>query len=129
MLSPVPNIIPRNLYKKSPDVVRMSFNKTVVQCLYISCVCDYLMLRDIFDAPTTSHHVLSVCAISFTEIDHDAIRNVIGVRYATPRSWHVRMPSYSDHVISPPSHLVILAFHIHIIIPIQVPCQFLEPIA
>jgi hypothetical protein len=72
--------------------------------------------------------VLSVCARTFIEINHDAIRNMIGVQYATPRPWHVLIPWSLDHVISPPSHLVILALQIHAIIHMQVPCQFLEPI-
>jgi hypothetical protein len=73
--------------------------------------------------------VLSVCARTFVEINHDAIRNMSGVRYVTPRPCHVLIPWSPDHVISPPSHLVILALHIHVIIPMHVPCQFLEPIA
>jgi hypothetical protein len=56
-------------------------------------------------------------------------KNVIGVQYATPLPWHVPIVWSLNHVISPPSHLVILVLHIHIIIPMQFPYQFLEPIA
>jgi hypothetical protein len=119
---------PRNLCRKSPDASRTSFTMTATRCPYISCVHDFTLLWDLIDVPTTLHHVLSVCARSFTKIDHDATRNMIGVRYATPWPWHVLIPWSSDHVISHPSHLVILVFHIHIIIPMQTPCQSLEPI-
>jgi hypothetical protein len=81
------------------------------------------------DAPTTSHHVLSVSTISFTEINHDATKDVIGVWYATPWPWHVLIPWSPDHVISHSSHLVILMFHIPIINSKQVHCHFLDPIA
>jgi hypothetical protein len=128
MLSLVPCIIPRNLCKKSLDAARMSFTLTAAQCLYISSVPDSTLLWDLIDAPTTLHHVLSVCARSFTEIDHDATRNVIGVWYATPWPWHVLILWSLDHVISYPGHLVIITFHIHIIIPMQAPCQSIEPI-
>jgi hypothetical protein len=101
---------------------------TVARCLYISCVHDSTLLWNPIDAPTTSHHVISVCVRSFTEIDHDATRDVIGVRYATPQPWHVLIPWSLNHVISHPSHLIILALHIHIIISMQVPCQSLKPI-
>jgi hypothetical protein len=92
MLSLVLYIMPRNLCKKSTDVARTLFTVTTARCLYISYVHNSTLLGYLFDAPTTSHHVLSVCAISFTEIDQDAIRNVIGVRYATPRNWHILIP-------------------------------------
>jgi hypothetical protein len=128
MLSLVPYIIPRNLCQKSTDVARTSFTMIAAQCLYISCVHDSTLLWDPFDALTTSHHVLSVCAISFTKIDHDATRDVIRVRYATPRPWHILIPWSPDHEISHPSHLAILMFHIDTILSMQVPCQFLEPI-
>jgi hypothetical protein len=82
-----------------------------------------------FDAPTTSHNVLSVCARTFIEIDPDSTKNMINMQYATPRPWHVLILWSSDNVISYPSHLVIIMFHIHIIIPMQVPFQFLESIA
>jgi hypothetical protein len=121
MLSLVPYIIPKNFYKKSSDAVRTSFTMTAARCSYISCVHDSTPLWDLIDTPTTLHKLLSVGARSFTEIDHDATRNVIGVRYATPWPWHVLIPWSSDHVISHPSHLVILVFHIHIIIPMQIP--------
>jgi hypothetical protein len=49
--------------------------------------------------------------------------------YTTLRPWHVQIPWSPDPVIAPPSHLVILAFHTHIIIPMQASCQFLNPIA
>jgi hypothetical protein len=98
-------------------------------CVCISYVHDYTLLWDLIDAPTTSHHMLSVYAISFTKIDHDAPRNMIGVQYDTPRPWYVLILWSSDHVISHPSHLVIIVFHIHIIIPMQVSCQFIEPFA
>jgi hypothetical protein len=49
--------------------------------------------------------------------------------YATPQPWHVLIPWCPDHVIFPPSHLVILAFHIHINISMQVPCQSVESFA
>jgi hypothetical protein len=65
---------------------------TTSRCLYISYVHDSTLLRDLFDVLTTSHNVLSVCAISFTEMDHDATRDVIGVQYDTPRPWHVLIP-------------------------------------
>jgi hypothetical protein len=47
---------------------------------------------------------------------------------------HSATLAHSNTVISkscdfPPSHLVIHAFHIPIIMTMQVPCQFLEPIA
>jgi hypothetical protein len=74
------------------------------------------------------HIMCLVCVRTFTEIDHDATRNMIGVWYATPQPQHVLIPWYSDHVICHPSHLVILIFHIPIIIPMRVPCQSLEPI-
>jgi hypothetical protein len=128
MLSLVPNIIPQNLCKKSPHAARVSFTMIVAQYLYISCVHDSTLLWNFFDALTTSHHVLSVCARSFTEIDRDATRNVIGVQYATPWPWHVLILWYPDHVIFHPSYLVILVFHIPIIIPMQAPCQSLGPI-
>jgi hypothetical protein len=102
---------------------------TVARCLYISCVHDSTMLLDLFDALTTSQHVLSACVRSFTEIDNDNDKNVISMQYATPWPWHVLIPWSPDHVISPPSHLVILVFHIPINIPMQVPCQSLGPIA
>jgi hypothetical protein len=73
--------------------------------------------------------VLSVCVRTFIEIDHDGTRNVIGVQYATPRPWHVLILWSLDQVIPHPSHLIILVLHIHIIICMQVPYQFLEPIA
>jgi hypothetical protein len=129
MLSLIPCIIHKNLRKKSPDAARTSFTMIVAWCLYISCVHDSTMLWDLIDAPTTLHHVLSVCARSFTKIDHNTTRNVIGVWYDTPRPWHVLIPWSPDHVISHPIHLVIIAFHIHIIISMYDPCQFLEPIA
>jgi hypothetical protein len=129
MLFLVSYIIPRNIYMKSPDAVRMSFTMTISRCLYISCVHNSILLWDLFDAPTTSYNVLSVCARTFVEIDHDGTKNVIDMQYATPQPWHVLIPWSPDHVISPPSHLVILAFRIHIIFPMQVPCQLLEPIA
>jgi hypothetical protein len=59
------------------------------------------MLWDLIDAPTTSHHMLSLCARSFTEIDHNATKNVIGMQYATPWPRHVLIPWSPDHVISP----------------------------
>jgi hypothetical protein len=90
---------------------------------------DSTLLWDRIDALTTSHDMLSACARTFIEIDHDGMKNVIDMQYATPRHWHVLIPWSSDHVIFPPSHLVIPAFHIHIIIPMQSTCQFLEPIA
>jgi hypothetical protein len=124
-----PYIIPRNLCKKSPDATRTSFTMTATRCLYISCVHDSTPLWDLIDAPTTLHHVLSVCARTFTEIDHKATRNATGVQYATPWPCHVLIPWYLDHVISPPNHLVILALHMHIIIPMQIPCQSLKPIS
>jgi hypothetical protein len=71
-----------------------------------------------FDAPTTLHHVLSVCARSFTEINHNATRNMIGVQYATPQPWQVLIAWSLNHV-----------FHIPIIIPKQAPCQSIEPFA
>jgi hypothetical protein len=129
MLSLVPNIIPRNLCKKSPDAARMSFTITTTRCLYISCVCDSTMLRDLIDPPTTSPHVLSMCARLFTEIECDAAGNVIGVQYATPRPQHDLIPWSLDHVIPHPSHLIIIVLHIYIIIFVQVLCQSLEPIA
>jgi hypothetical protein len=129
MLSFVLYIIPRNHSQKSPNAVRTSFNMTTARCLYISCVRDCTMLLDLFDAPTTLHHVLSVCIRSFTEIDHDATRNVIGVQYATQWPWYVLIPWSPDYMISQPSHLIILVLHIHIIIFMQIPCQFIEPIA
>jgi hypothetical protein len=101
---------------------------TIAWCLYISCVHDSTLLWDLIDAPTTSYHVLSVCAISFTEIDHDAIRNVISVQYVTPWPWNVLIAWSLNHVISHPSLLVILVLHIHIFITIQVPYQTLEPV-
>jgi hypothetical protein len=107
----------------------MSFTTIAARCLYISCAHESTLLWDLFDAPTTSHDMLSVCARTFIEIDHDGTRNMIGVQYATPQPWHVLIPWSLDQLISHPSHLVILAFHIHIIIPMQVPCQFLETIA
>jgi hypothetical protein len=128
MLSLVSYIIPRNLCKKSPDAARMSFTMTVAWCLYISCVHDSTLLWDLIDVPTTSHCVLSVCARTFIEIDHDGTKNMIGKQYATLRPWHVLIPWSPNHVISPPSHLPILVFHIHIIISMQVPCQFLKPV-
>jgi hypothetical protein len=128
MLSLVPYIIPRNLCKKSPDAARMSFTMTVARCLYISCVHDSTLLWDLIDVPTTSHRVLSVCARTLIEIDHDSTKNMIGKQYATPRPWLVLIPWSPNHVISPPSHLAMLAFHIHINISMQVPCQFLEPV-
>jgi hypothetical protein len=129
MLSLVPNIIPRNLCKKSPDAARMSFTITVARCLYISYVHKSTLLWDLFDALTTSHNVLSVCARTFIKIDHDDTKNVIGMQYATPWLWHVLIPWSPDHVISHRSHLVIFMFHIHIIIPMQVPCQSIESFA
>jgi hypothetical protein len=128
MLSLVPYIIPKNICKKSPDAARISVTMTAAWCLYISCVHDSTLLWDLIDAPTTSHDMLSVCARTFIEIDHNGTKNVIELQYATSRPWHVLILWSPDHVISPPSHLVILAFHIHIIISMQVPCQFLEPI-
>jgi hypothetical protein len=89
MLSLIPHIIPRNLYKKSHDAVRTSITMTTARCLYMPYVHDSTMLLDRFDALTTSHHVLSVCAISYNEIDHDATRDAISVRYATPQPWQV----------------------------------------
>jgi hypothetical protein len=129
MLSLVPYIIPRNLCKKSLDAARTSFTMTIAQCLHISCVHESTLLWDLIDVPTTSHRVLSACARTFIEIDHDSTKNVIGKQYDTPRPWHVLIPWSLDHLISPPSHHAILAFRIHIIISMQVPCQFQEPIA
>jgi hypothetical protein len=97
--------------------------------MYISFVHDSTLLWDLIDAPTTSHHVLSMCALAFTNIGHNASKNVVGMQYATPWPRHVLIPWSPDHVIFPPSHLVILAFHIHINISMHVPCQSLEPIA
>jgi hypothetical protein len=127
MISLVPYIIPRNLCKKSPDAARTSFTMTGAWCLYISCVYDSTLSWELFDALTTSHNMPSVRARSFTEIDHDATRNVIGVQYTTPQPWHVLISWSPDQLISHPSQLVILALHIHIIIFMQVLCQFLEP--
>jgi hypothetical protein len=73
--------------------------------------------------------VLSGCQRAIVEIDHDATKNVIGMQYTTPWPWHVLKPWSLDHVIFHLSHLVILAFHIHIIISMQVSYEFLEPIA
>jgi hypothetical protein len=87
MLSLGSYIISENLCKKSPDAVRTSFIITTARCLYISYVHDSTLLWDLYDAPTTSHHVLSVCARSFTDIDRDATRNMIGVQYTTPQPW------------------------------------------
>jgi hypothetical protein len=128
MLSLVPYIIPRNLCKKCLDAVRTSFTMTTVRCLYISYVHDSTPMWDIIDALTTLHHKLSMYATTFTEIDHEGTKNMIGVQYATPWSWHVLILWSLNHVISHPSHLVILAFYIHIIIFMQVPCQSLGPI-
>jgi hypothetical protein len=89
MLSLVPYIIPRNLCKKTPDAARTSFTMIDARCLYIFYVHESTLARDLFDAPTTSHHVLIVCARSFTELDCDATRNVISVQYVTPRPWYV----------------------------------------
>jgi hypothetical protein len=50
------------------------------------------MLLDLFDAPTTSPHVLSVYVRSFTEIDHDDNKNMIDMQYTTPGPWHVLIP-------------------------------------
>jgi hypothetical protein len=127
LISLVPNMIPRNLCKKSPDAARTSFTMTVARCLYISYLHDSTLLWDLFDAPTTSHQVLSVCARSFTEINCDATMDMIGVRYATPWPCHVLISWSLDNVISPPRHLVNHAFHIHIIISMQAPCQSLVP--
>jgi hypothetical protein len=124
MLSLVPYIIPRSLCKKSPDATKTSFIMTAARCLYIFYVHDSTLLWDLFDAPTTSHHVLSVCVRTFVEIDHDSTKNVIGVQYVTPWPWHVLIPWSPDHVIFDPNYLIILVFHIHIIVPMQVPCQF-----
>jgi hypothetical protein len=104
-LSPTP--YSENLYKKGPDAVRTSFIMTAARCLYIS-VYMTLLGYEIFDALTTSHNVLSVCARTFVEIDHDGTRNVIGMQYATPQPWHYR--DFSAY------QLIILVFHIHIII-------------
>jgi hypothetical protein len=68
--------------------------------------------------------LLSVCA----EIDHVATRNMIDMQYATPWPWHVLISWSPNHVIYHPGHLVIPVFYIHIIIPMQIPCQSLEPI-
>jgi hypothetical protein len=129
MISLVPCIISRNLCKTNPDVVRTSFNMTVDQCLYISCVHDSTLLWDLLNALTTSHYVLSVCERAFTEIDHDSTKNVIGMQYANPRPWHVLIAWSPDYVISHPSHLIILVLHIHMIIPMQVSYQSIEPFA
>jgi hypothetical protein len=128
MLSLVPYIIPRNLCKKNSNAARTSFTMIAARCLYISCVHDSTLLWDLIDAPITSHNVLNRCARAFTEIDHDGTKNVISMQYATPRPWHILIMRSPDCVISPPSHLVILVFHIHIIISMQVPSQSLEPI-
>jgi hypothetical protein len=84
---------------------------------------DSTLLRDLVDAPTTSHHVLRVCARAFTKIDHDTTKNVTDMQYATPRPWHVLKSWSPDPMIFYLSHLVILAIHTHIIIHKQVPCQ------
>jgi hypothetical protein len=129
MLPHVLHIISKNLYKKSPDAVKTSFTMTAARCLYISCVHEFTLLWDLFDALTTSHNALSVCARIFTEIDHDGTKNVIDMHYATPRPWYVLIPWSPDHMIFHYSHLIILVFHIHIIIPMEVPCESLESIA
>jgi hypothetical protein len=129
MFPHVLHIISENLYKKSSDAIRTPFIMTVVWCLYKSYVHDSTMLWDLFEAPTTSHHMLSVCARAFTEIDHDDTKNVIDMKYATPQPWHVLIAWSLNHVNFHSSHLIILAFHIHIIIPMHVPFQSLEPIA
>jgi hypothetical protein len=129
MLSLVPYIIPINHWKKGPDAARTSFTMTIARCLYISCVHNSTLLWDLFDAPTTSHNVLSVCARTFIKIDHDGTKNMINMQYATPRHWHVLILWSPDHVISPLSHLIILVFHIHIIISMKVLCQSIEPFA
>jgi hypothetical protein len=84
MLPLVLHIISENLYKKSTYAAMMSFAMTAAQCLYIPCVRDSTLLSDLVDAPTTSHHVLSACARTFTEIDHDATKSVIGMQSTTP---------------------------------------------
>jgi hypothetical protein len=95
--------------------------------VHIMCAWLYSVVRSQWC--TTSHHALRVCARAFTEIGHDANTNMIGMQYATPWPWHVLIPWSLDHVISHPSHLVILAFHVNIIIPMQVPCQSVESFA
>jgi hypothetical protein len=75
----VPYIISENLYKKSLDAARMSITMTTTQCMYISYVHDSALLWGLFDALTTSHNELSVCARAFTKVDVNAIRNVIGI--------------------------------------------------
>jgi hypothetical protein len=83
---------------------------TIVRYPYISYVQNSTLLWDLFDALTTSHNVLSVC-----------------VQYATPQPWHVLILWSLDLVIFHLSHHVILVLHIHIIISMQVPYQFLKP--
>jgi hypothetical protein len=127
MLSLVPYIISKNLCKTNPDAARTSSTMIVAHCMYISCVHDSTLLWHLFDALTTSHHVLSVCAREFIEIDHDGTKNVIGMQYSSPRPWHVLIPWFLDYVISHPSHLIILVLHIHMIIPMHVSYQSIEP--
>jgi hypothetical protein len=102
--------MPRNPCKKSPNVARTSSIMTTIQYLYISCVQNSTLLWDLFDALTTSHNVLSVC-----------------VQYATPQPWHVLILWSLDLVIFHLLHPNNLVLHIHIIVSMQVPYQFLKP--
>jgi hypothetical protein len=91
------------------------------------------LLWHLFDTPKQLHilllGVLSVCARAFSEIVGNATRNVIGMQSCTTSPWQVLILWSPDQMIFHPSHLTILVFHIHIIIPKKVSCQFLEPIA
>jgi hypothetical protein len=73
--------------------------------------------------------VLIISAGAFIVFGHNATRNVIGVRTAALRPCSDLTLRCPTQVISNILHLVNLVFHVHIIIPIRVPCQFLEPIA
>jgi hypothetical protein len=75
--SPCPLHYIWNPNTNSLDAVGMSFTTTTTRCLYISYVHDSTLLWDHIEAPTTSHHVLRVCARSFIEIDHDVARSMI----------------------------------------------------
>jgi hypothetical protein len=120
---PLPHI--QTPYKKSFDAAMMSFDMTAAQCLYISYVHDSTLLWDIIDAPTTSHDELEHSPILTTM----PLGKMIGIISATPWPWHVLKVWYPNHLILHLSHLLILLFRTHIIISMQVPCQFLEPIA
>jgi hypothetical protein len=82
----------------------------------------FLLYSEIFSKHQSLHtvfpNVLSVCAGAFTELDHDATKNVIGAQSATPQPFVVQVPwiplSTTTSISCPICiQIILLTFYIH----------------